>query len=326
MCVKQYNLDEYAAIQQNYKFEISEEIMIIIDKLSIEVDEYIKTIPVTTNDNYDEKRKNRRNYRNNRAPNDNAWAKKEPFKATKIERKQDNEKYIEDISSILNKITKKNYDSQRDLLFGILNATLQDDTDSDNEEDTLTSDNEYGKIVNTLFDIIKRTKIGFDIYALLFREMITQYPLFVETISDHIQNYITSYENIKDVDPNTDYDAYCEMNKANDKRRSMTNFIVELFKHKLIKEEEISSIIISRIKIVLDNVDIEHTTSLIEEVTENIFIFMTIIKNNVDFESNLWKNVLDNIAACSRLKAKEHKSISSRMVFKYMDVTDALKK
>lgn len=329
MCVKQYNLDEYNRIQQDYTFELSKEINVIIDNLSIEVDEYIKTIPVTTNDNYDEKRKHRRNYRNNaKGHNQNEnWAKKEPFKATKIERKHDNEKYIEEVSSIFNKITNKNYDIQRDKLFETLNATLQDDTDSDDDkEDDLTNNDVYVRITNALFDIIKRTRMGFDIYAILFKEMITQYPMFVETITSHVTSYIDSYNEIKDVDPNVNYDAYCDMNKVNDKRRSMTNFIVELQKNKLIKEQEVADMIISRTRIVLDSIDIEGTTCLIEEVTENLFIFMTTVKGNVDFENNVWKNVLDNIITCSKLKAKDHTSISSRMVFKYMDITDALKK
>jgi hypothetical protein len=328
MCIKQYNLDDYNRVLSNYKFKLSKEIIDIIDSLSIEVDEYIKTIPVTTNDNYDEKRKHRRNYRNNaKGSNENGWAKKEPFNATKIERKHDNEKYIEEISSVLNKITKKSYDNQRDKLFEILNATLQDDTDSDNEEqDNLTNNHVYIQITKALFDIIKRTRMGFDIYAILFKDMITRYPMFIETITEHIKNYIISYSDIHDIDPNTNYDAYCDMNKMNDKRRSMTNFIVELFKNKLLKEEELSDIITTRIEIVLDSVDTDGTTCLIEEVTENLFIFMTTIKGNVDFEDNLWKGVLDNISICSKLKAKEHKSISSRMVFKYMDITDALKR
>ncbi len=328
MCVKQYNLDDYTRVQSNYKFKLSKEILDIVDNLSIEVDEYIKTIPVTTNDNYDDKKRHRRNYRNHsKGSNENAWAKKEPFNATKIERKQDNEKYIEEISSILNKITKKNYDNQREKLFEILNTTLQDDMDGDNDEqDNLTNNDVYIRIANALFDIIKRTRMGFDIYAILFKDMITQYPMFVETITEHIANYITSYSDIHDIDPNTNYDAYCDMNKLNDKRRSMTHFIVELFKNKLIKGEELSDIITTRIQIVLDSVDTEGTTCLIEEVTENLFIFMTTIKGNVNFEDVIWQGVLDNIFICSKLKAKEHTSISSRMVFKYMDITDALKR
>ena len=63
------------------------------------------------------------------------------------------------------------------------------------------------------------------------------------------------------------------MNKMNDKRRSMSHFIVELYKNKLLPELELR-IIQSRIQIVLDNVDIDNKTSLIEETTENLFQYL----------------------------------------------------
>ena len=327
MCVKQYNLDDYANIQETLTYELSEEILQIIENLSVEVDEYIKTLPVIINDNYDDKRRNRRNYKNHskgQSTNDDTWSKKEPFKATKIERREEKDKYLEEFSSILNKITKKTYESHHDKIFSLLDNVLQDDSDSEDEADN--NDNEYNQISNTLFDIIKRLRMGFDIYGTLYKDMVTKYPMFIESVSTQIKLYLDSYFDIQDIDPNTAYDAYCDMNKMNDKRRSMSNFIVELYKNKLLPELELQQIIQSRIQIVLDNVDIENKTSLIEETTENLFIFITNIKGKANFELVEWVQILDNIKKCSKLKAREHKSITSRMIFKYMDIIDALNK
>lgn len=327
MCVKQYNLDDYANIQETLTYELSEETLKIIDDLSIEVDEYIKTLPVTTNDNYDDKKRNRRNYKNHskgQSSNDDTWSKKEPFKATKIERREEKDKYLEEFASILNKITKKTYESHHSKIFNLLDNVLQDDSDSEDESDS--NNNEYIQISNTLFDIIKRVRIGFDLYGTLFKDIVTKYPMFIESISSQVKVYLDSYSDIQDVDPNTEYDAYCDMNKLNDKRRSMSGFIVELYKNKLLSELELQQIIQSRIQIVLDNIDIDEKTSLIEETTENLFVFITNVKGNVDFEIDEWVQILENITKCSKLKAREHKSISSRMIFKYMDIIDALKK
>ena len=328
MCVKQYDLEEYANIQETLTYELSEETLTILENLSIEIDEYIKTLPVTTNDNYDDKRKNRRNYKNHskgQSLNDDTWSKKEPFKATTIVRREDKEKYLEDFGSILNKITNKTYESQNNKVFELLDNVFQDDT---TDEDEVENDNndQYTQISNTLFDVIKRVRIGFDIYGRLFKDMVTKYPMFVESISIQTKLYLDSYSEIKDIDPNTDYDAYCDMNKLNDKRRSISHFIVELYKNKLLSEIELQQIIQSRIQIVLDNIDVSDKTSLIEEITENLFIFITTTKGNADFTTGEWVQILENIAKCSKLKAREHKSISSRMIFKYMDIIDALKK
>lgn len=327
MCIKQYNLDDYANIQESSTYELSEETLKIIEDLSVEVDEYIKTIPVTTNDNYDDKRRNRRNYKNHskgQLSNDDTWSKKEPFVATKINRREEKDKYLEEFASILNKITKKTYESHHDKIFNLLNNALQDDSDSEDESES--NDNEYSQISNTLFDIIKRIRMGFELYGTLFKDIVTKYPMFVESINSQVNVYLDSYSDIQDIDPNNAYDAYCDMNKMNDKRRSMSNFIVELYKNKLMSELELQHIIQSRIQIVLDNVDIDDKTSLIEETTENLFIFITNIKGIVDFEIDEWVQILENITKCSKLKAREHKSISSRMIFKYMDIIDVLKK
>lgn len=327
MCVIQYNLDDYANIQETLSYELSEETLQIIENLSTEVDDYIKTLPVTTNDNCDDKKRNRRNYRNyskGQSSNDDTWSKKEPFNATKIERREEQEKYLEEFASILNKITKKTYDKHHDKIFNLLDNALQDDTDNEDESDS--NDNEYSQISNTLFDIVKRVRMGFDIYGTLFKDMVIKYPMFIESISIQVNMYLDSYSNIQDIDPNVAYDAYCDMNKMNDKRRSMSHFIVELYKNKLLSELELLEIIQSRIQIVLDNLDINEKTSLIEETTENLFVFITNIKGSVDFEMEEWVKILENIKKCSKLKARDHKSISSRMIFKYMDIIDALKK
>lgn len=331
MCIKQYNLDDYANIQKTLTYELSEEILNKIEKLSIEVDEYIQTLPVTTTDNYDEKKRNRRNYKNyskGQVSNDETWVKKEPFKATKIERKEGKQKYLEDFACIMNKITKNTYKSHHTNIFNLLNNVLQDDTDTDNDIDAEYElfDSDYVRIINLLFDTVKRVKIGFDIYGTLFKDMVTKYPMFAESISVQMKLYLDSYSDIQDIDPNTAYDAYCDMNKMNDKRRSMSNFIVELYKNKLLSELELQQIIQSRVQIVLDNIDIEKKTSLIEETTENLFIFITNIKGSVNFELDEWVQILENITKFSKLKARDHKSISSRIIFKYMDIVDALKK
>jgi len=43
-------------------------------------------------------------------------------------------------------------------------------------------------------------------------------------------------------------------------------------------------------------------------------------------EHELWENIENNIKKLSQYKAKEHLSISSRSIFKYMDILDQIKK
>jgi hypothetical protein len=63
----------------------------------------------------------------------------------------------------------------------------------------------------------------------------------------------------------------------------------------------------------------------IEEITENLFIMITSSKTECCSEDK-WNTIAENIKVCSQLKVKEKKSLSSRAVFKYMDIYDCLKK
>ena len=48
---------------------------------------------------------------------DDPWETAKPFKATKIDKKEGMDKLINDIRACLNKISNKNYETQRDIIF-----------------------------------------------------------------------------------------------------------------------------------------------------------------------------------------------------------------
>ena len=49
--------------------------------------------------------------------------------------------------------------------------------------------------------------------------------------------YLHSYNDVKDVNPDENYDLFCEINKSNDFRRSITLFFTKLyFKHECLRK------------------------------------------------------------------------------------------
>ena len=66
-------------------------------------------------------------------------------------------------------------------------------------------------------------------------------------------------------------------------------------------------------------VDSENKTNDVDEITENVSIFITLLRDDLRDEPG-WIKITENIIKCSQLKAKEKKSLSSRTVFKYMDI------
>ena len=80
---------------------------------------------------------------------------------------------------------------------------------------------------------------------------------------------------------------------------------------------------------VLQGVNEEGKTLLVEELSENVYIMVNSLVNKEEFvvdEENKWAEIKEMINICTELKVKETKSLSSRIVFKYRDIVDILSK
>lgn len=291
------------------------------------VEEYVATLPPLTSNEYTQydKKKHRKNYKHGRKHDNNQqWVSKTPFKVTTIEKKEGIEAKYNELRSMLNKVTMKNHDTMLPKIMEIITFIMNGEDDESDDESSSDVDS-YDNIMNALLDIAKKMRGGHDVYILVMKELFQQYPGFIPQISKFVEAYRVSYDSIRDIDANQHYDEYCDMVKLNDYRRSNSNFIAKLAKNKFIEDSELLSIIEKLFEKVLHQIDEENQTVLIEEITENLSIFMTTSYEFLHSHSR-WGQLIEHLNKCSKLKAKEHKSISSRVVFKYMDIQDALKK
>ena len=71
---------------------------------------------------------------------------------------------------------------------------------------------------------------------------------------------------------------------------------------------------------VLKYIDEDNKVHEVDEITENVFLLITESKTTLE-NDDIWKNVIiQNIHNFILLKAKEHPSLSSRCIFKHMDM------
>jgi len=324
-----YTLNDYEQIKtgQIENDILSEQTIQDFETLYKLVNEYIATLPpVTTNEytNYD-KKKQRKHYKHNnnrKYDNNGQWAQQVPFKVTTLEKKEGMDVKYSDMRSTLNKITLKNQENLLPKVIEIVNYIMNED-DSDSED--FQEQDSYYRITGVLLDIVKKIKTGHRVYVNVLKEIIQCYPSFVTQISEFVTTYRNTYDDIIDIDANDNYDGYCDLVKQNDYRRSNSSFIINLTEQKLVGENELITIIDTLFDMVLDNIDNEQKTVLIEEITENLSIFIINSHSFLKTHSQ-WGTLIEKLNKCSKLKAKDHKSISSRIVFKYMDIQDALKK
>jgi hypothetical protein len=264
--------------------------------------------------------KNSKNYKSEN-PVENSWTMEKEnfaatniFKVTKIETKVGVDKDINEIRISLNKISNKNYDTQKNII--LEHMTRIDDDDS------------LYKIAQFIFDIASSNKFYSELYADLYQELITKSIVFKTILDSFVSTYKNTIDTIKYVDSNIDYDGYCSYVKDNDKRRAMATFFMMLLARNILETQTIHSIIVHFQTTLFQYLEFEGRSLECEEISEIIFIFVSIGNSNLILTNqDVWNNnVIPNVLQITKYKVKEHLSLTSRIVFKHLDLKDFLSK
>jgi hypothetical protein len=225
------------------------------------------------------------------------------------------EKDLTTIRTLMNKISTKNYSTQKVV---ISDAIAKYITDANEAEEDMT------KLFKSMMDIIGTNKFFSELYANLFKDWFAAFPLFRNLWDAQMNIFLHSIDDIHAVDPNVDYDGYCNYTKINDKRKAYTTFIGNLCKNDVISKESVCGILGYYLQKTLDYMDASGRTTEVEEITENVFILTTLIHSEMA-NNDLWRdNISPILINISQMKMKEHVSLTNRTVFKYMDIVELL--
>jgi hypothetical protein len=229
--------------------------------------------------------------------------------ATVIEKKEGIDKDIGEIRAFLNKMTEKNAEIQKkNIIEKISNIIV------DNEEEDLL------KISNAIFEIASTQRYSSVLYAELYKELISRYEIFHIILNKFIDNFQNKINNTDyDVD-DSDFDKFCEFNKLNDKQKSTCLFIVNLVKIEVITSEILLNFIDYYMKYITNLIDEENKISVVENITE--YIFILIPKEKLFVYYDLWnKTIVPQIYEFSKKKRQNHKSLSSRVIFRFQEIS-----
>jgi len=233
--------------------------------------------------------------------------------------KEGTEQSIKEIRIALNKLSNKNADIQQESIVRLIRQVISDSKELDED---------MKKIYKLIFDIVSTNEFYSALYAKLYKDLIGIFSEFSGKIVDILDKYKESFNNIKSVDSNADYDGFCDNVKNNDLRRAMTTFIMNLLKNEAINEEDVINTILYLEDLVITNAEESDKSIVIEETIENIFIF--IVQGNKKLNQNaIWKDkIIPNIHLISKFRKTDlvkYKSMTSRSTFKLMDIIDELK-
>lgn len=251
---------------------------------------------------------------------ENSWINTQTFKPTIVidkNKPEGTEKTMNDIRSSLNKISNKNYETNRDVIIGLLNELIRGE-----KQDV---DADLMKIGNNIFDIASTNKFFSDIYAKLYKDISEKFPeIFNSILAIFLEGFTNTMKTICYVDQKDNYDDFCKYNKDNDKRKATSMFITNLVKNEVIHPDVLINIIVTIQGILHTYMNEENRVNEVEEIIENIYILLT---NNIIFlKSCKDTEIMECMIRLSKLKPKELPSMSSRAIFKCLDIVDKINK
>jgi hypothetical protein len=259
------------------------------------------------------------------------------FQKTELQKKEGIEARMDTIRSYLNKLTDKTYDVMLDNLKKELIEifkTTGDAGDASTPEgdapDELNSVAIMNRVALSIFNTASSNAFFSAIYARLFKDLMGCYSVFRDVFDKNLTSFMNLFDTIEYCDPKKNYDKFCDINKANEKRKAMSLFIVNLMKIGIVDKMHVLMIMKQLQELLYSNLRQEGKTNEVDELSENLFI---IVKNcHVDMKNpknesevvETFSRRVDQILEVSKLKLKSKPSITNKTIFKHLDMMDEI--
>ena len=293
-----YGLDFFEQYERSkMDYNVSQEVIDIINNLAqlVGAPSYVKT------PNFKEKNHSR----NKKHKTD--WALIRNFKVTKIEKKIEGiEHDMNVLREFLNKMTNKTYE--------------------ENLKEIILKIKTFDKknliiICKYIFEMASSNKFYSEMYANLYKTLMGEFEEMGEECLTQLEKFLKTFKEIKYIDPDNDYDGFCDMNEENEKRRAMSQFFINLMKKDVVDNKEIIKIILSLHEQIFEYLKEENNKNIAEEFVENIFIML---HNNKQFFKNNenWGKIENNIEIITSAKKSDFPSLTNKIIFRYLDIAE----
>lgn len=314
--IHRYTLEDFHNIMDDgLSITLDAETIKIIQQLAEQVGapEYVRTPQFVRKDRSDgnARGKIRRNKKKAVDLSDADWEAIRQFEATQREKKEGIDASIDLIRKTINKITDKTYSA----LIGTLHEEF--------EKVAEASEEDLAKLSSTVFSLVSETGFYSEMLASLFVELVERYPYLEKDLDTCLGGFQDWCYAINYVSPDENYDQFCSNNKENTRRKSVAKFFINLARTDHIPHTTILELIKNthdRVNALLDEADMRDT---IDEMSEIVAILVIEGKDYLSDNAG-WDSIVASITTIAKMKSKEHKSLSNKTVFKYMDILDVI--
>ena len=255
-----------------------------------------------TNSMNKEQGKKRRGNKGMEVINDDDWDTIRTFHTTKIETKAGIDADFDSIRAFINKMTDKNYIDMRNKIIEIIEKMV-----SENSETDLTG------VGANIFEIASSNRYYSKIYADLYADLSSKFEFIKSKYEENFNRFTELFENIEYIDPNDNYDKFCEINKVNEKRKSLATFYINLMYCGIISKVKIMQITRNLLAKIYEYISIENKKNEVEELTETIALLYKKDLYKYDDAINYDKiesyTISEIIKKIANSKVKDYKSL-----------------
>ena len=276
--------------------------------------------------------------RSHQIPN-NEWETILSFQKTELKKKEGIELGIDNIRSYLNKLTDKTYATMLSNILKEISDLFAASTDDTSDEHNTVA--VMDRVALSIFNTASSNAFYSEIYARLFRDLMAQettsgpYAVFRDLFERNLASFMSLFETIEYCDPKKNYDKFCDINKANEKRKAMSLFIVNLMKNGIVEKTQVIALMRQIQELMYSNMRQEGKTNEVDELTENLYIM---VKHShavlaaakgaaaaADAEvAESFKTRVEQITEISKLKIKSKPSITNKTIFRHLDMLDEI--
>ena len=324
-----YTLDNINSILFNgFEYNLPENTLETISNLALQVGspDYVKTPvfkkrenPMKVEPNIKEPLGFKKSNKRGKAleiVNDDDWEAIRSFQTTKIEEKIGIDAQIDSVRVYLNKITDKNYIDMRNKIVEVIDKVIQEGVLSE----------ELTRFSSTIFDIASANRFYSKIYADLYSDLSTKYEIMQTAYERNLDKFTGLFNNIEYVDPNVNYDKFCEINKTNEKRKSLAAFYINLMNNDIISKVEIIVITRNLLEKIYKYISLENKKNEVDELTEIIALLYNKVLYENDKENSYdyidGYTISEIVQKIANSKIKDYKSLTNKALFKFMDLID----
>jgi hypothetical protein len=226
--------------------------------------------------------------------------------------------HINKIRVCLNKLSETSYVDILSQITDILNTSIIGQV---SEEDLF-------RVGNMIFEIASNNKFYSKLYAKLYTELIQLFQPLYEIFNTNYDSYLTLFKNIQYVDPDENYDQFCVNNATNERRKAVSAFFVNLTLNGVMTSNNLIRILKDLFETILAFIVQPNKSNEVCELIENISILYDpkvrplyegpsiLVETTV--MSGTFAEVLSQLA---KTKVKTYPSLSSKTIFKCMDLS-----